>query len=108
MSAWLYQISPKFWTPERYRFEIWERQDWAWPVGQKVTRGKLPGVGDTVIFFYAPTGGDDPGVYGWAVVLEWLADSSRQLRFRPVAPSDYLKMHPWWETSTSAIVNKIR
>lgn len=108
MSTWLYQISPKLWSPEQYRFEVWERQDWAWPVGQKVTRGKVPAAGDTVVFFFSPTGGVDPGVYGWAVILAWLNDSDRELRFRPVAPSDYLKMDPWWDNNVSAIANRIR
>jgi hypothetical protein len=110
MSTWLYQIDQKSWSPERYRLEIWEGQDWAWPVGQKNPREREPKNGDTVVFFYAPTGGDDPGFYGWAVVLEWFElRSIKQLRFRPVAPSDHLKMHPWWnQQDASTLADKIR
>ncbi len=107
MSTWLYQISPQEWSPDRYRVEIWEGEKSAWPVGAKFTGGKTPQPGDTVVFFYSPTGGSDPGFYGWAVVLEWYETSSTPLYFRPVAPSDYLKMHPWWDTSASKLANMI-
>ena len=37
----------------------------------------------------------ESGVYGWAVIL--LLEETKELRFyfRPVAPSDQLKMRPW-------------
>lgn len=108
MSVWLYQINQRKWKPERYRLEIWEGQDWAWPVGQKLTRGRTPQAGDTVVFFYAPSGGTDAGFYGWAVVLEWFEASSAPLRFRPVAPSDCLKMDPWWGKRAAALADRIR
>lgn len=108
MSCWLYQINQKSWSPERYRYEIWEGQDWAWPVGQKVTRGRVPKAGDTVVFFYAPSGGADAGFYGWAVVLEWFETSSTPMRFRPAAPSDHLKMHPWWDKRAAALADRVR
>jgi hypothetical protein len=28
--------------------------------------------------------------------------------FRPVAPSDYLKMHPWWNTAAKDIADAVR
>lgn len=108
MSTWLYQISPKAWSPERYRFEIWEGERWAWPVGAKSTGGNVPQTGDIVVFFYSPTGGNDPGFYGWAVVLEWYDESSTPLHFRPVAPSDHLKMHPWWDDNASKLADQMR
>jgi hypothetical protein len=110
MSTWLYQIDQESWSPERYRLEIWEGQDWAWPVGKKNPGDKEPQNGDTVVFFYAPTGGHDPGFYGWAVVLEWFElRNIKELRFRPVAPSDHLKMHPWWnQHDASTLADKIR
>jgi hypothetical protein len=60
-----------------------------------------------MVFFYAPSGGNDPGFYGWAVVLEWLEDGS-YLYFRAVAPSDHLKMHPWWDDDARALADEIR
>jgi hypothetical protein len=107
MSAWLYQINQTLWSPERYRVEIWEGQDWAWPVGQKILKDHVPTIGDTLTFFYAPTGGSDPGFYGWAVILEWIAEGG-YLRFRAVAPSDHLKMHPWWDEKASHLADEIR
>jgi hypothetical protein len=108
MSMWLYQLSPGLWSPERYRLEIWEGERWNWPVGGKSGAGQVPKPGDTVVFFYAPSGGTDPGFYGWAVVLEWHEPASSQLYFRPTAPSDSLKMFPWWDRSAEQIANRIR
>ena len=28
--------------------------------------------------------------------------------FRPVAPSDHLKMHPWWDADAQALADQIR
>lgn len=65
-----------------------------------------PQAGDIVVFFYAPAGGADAGFYGWAVILEWL--ESKEIHFRPVCPSDLLKMCPWWDEHASDLVDKIR
>ena len=107
MSTWLYQINQKMWSPERYRIEIWEGEKWVWTVGSRSSAGKSPDAGDTVVFFYAPSSGKDSGFYGWAVVLEWL-EENHSLYFRPVAPSDHLKMHPWWDNRASALADEIR
>lgn len=107
MSTWLYQFSPQTWSPERYRLEIWEAEKWAWSVGQRAG-GKEPQAGDTVVFFCSPTGGKDPGFYGWAVVLEWFPTNDTPLYFRPVAPSDHLKMDPWWDDEAEDLANVIR
>jgi hypothetical protein len=108
MGMWLYQLSPRRWSPERYRLEIWEGEKWNWPVGDKPLPRDAPEPGDTVVFFYAPTGGKEPGFYGWAVVLEWYPDSESPLYFRPAAPSDHLKMHPWWNQTAASIADEIR
>ncbi len=108
MTTWLYQMSPKYWSPERYRYEIWEGEKWAWSVGSKAMGENVPQAGDTVIFFFAPSGGNDPGFYGWAVVIDWYSDSNTPLMFRPATPSDHLKMHPWWDESAQQLADKIR
>lgn len=107
MSMWMYQLNQTNWPPNRYRLEIWEGERWVWPVGQRLSGGELPKPGDTVVFFYAPSGGGDPGFYGWAIVLEWLDDISR-VYFRAAAPSDYLKMNPWWDDEARAVAEEIR
>ena len=108
MSTWLYQLATDVWSPERYRLEIWEGERWNWPVGRRSGDGELPKPGDTVVFFYSRSTGVDPGFYGWAVVLEWYELSSSQLYFRPTAPSDYLKMHPWWDDNAKRIADEVR
>jgi len=110
MSMWLYQMHQKLWEPQRYRVEIWERERWSWAVGRKVgATEELPRPGDTVVFFYAPGGGHDPGFYGWAVITEWLPqDEQDEMYFRPVAPSDHLKMHPWWDAEAKDLADQIR
>ena len=108
MATWLYQLSANVWSPERFRLEIWEGERWHWPVGGKSSGGTWPQPGDSVVFFYAPTHGTDPGFYGWAAVLEWYEDSSSPLYFRPTAPSDRLKMDPWWDDEAKELALEIR
>src|SRR5687768_6437765 len=108
MAMWFYQLSTELWGPERYRLEIWEGERWNWPVGGRSGGGDLPEPGDTVVFFYAPSGALEPGFYGWAVVLEWYSVSSNPLYFRPTSPSDFLKMCPWWNEEAQEIADAIR
>ncbi len=103
----MYQLNQKSWPPSRYRLEIWEGERWSWPVRKGLIKGEKIKAGDTIVFFYALTGGDDPGFYGWAVVLEWF-EENHDLYFRAVAPSDHLKMHPWWDEQAREIADKIR
>jgi hypothetical protein len=108
MTMWLYQMNQKLWEPQRYRVEIWEGERWSWSVGRTVGATKEPPrPGDTVVFFYAPAGGHDPGFYGWAVITEWLPEHD-EMYFRPVAPSDHLKMHPWGDEEADELANQIR
>jgi len=110
MSMWLYQMSQELWEPGQYRVDIWEGERWRWPVG-KIVGDAEPKQGDTVVFYYAQTGCADPGFYGWAVITEWLpraGDDQTRMYFRPVAPSDHLKMHPWWDKKAKALAKQIR
>ncbi|MBI4586022.1 MAG: hypothetical protein HY717_18590 [Planctomycetes bacterium] len=107
MSMWLYQINQKVWSPERFRLEIWEDERWQWPVGRIINADGSPLPGETIVFFYAPSGGKEPGFYGWAVLLEWLEDYKYML-FRPVTPTNHLKMHPWWNSKAMKLAEDIR
>jgi len=100
-------MNQQAWPPERYRLDIWENERWSWGVGRVSGAGHIPKPGDTMVFFYAPSGGAEPGFYGWAVVLEWV-DQERAFSFRPVSPSDRLKMCPWWDEEAAELANKIR
>lgn len=109
MSYWFYQINPQQWEPERFRIEIWENEPWSWTVGKAKLGGEEPESGDSVAFFYTRQG-DDPGFFGWAVVLGWHKghDGSRTLYFRPVTPTNHLKMHPWWDDEAKDLADKVR
>jgi hypothetical protein len=62
------------------------------------------------VFYYAKTHGTDPGFYGWAIVLEYhkAHDDSKSLYFRPVAPTNHLKMHPWWNEEAEDLAKDVR
>ena len=100
MAMWLYQLSQNDWPPNNYRLEVWEGERWAWPVRRMTGGDDPPREGDRVVFFYAPSRGSEAGFYGWAIVLDW-REEERSLYFRAVAPSDQLKMHPWWEAPSN-------
>src|SRR5687767_2565404 len=106
MAMWLYQINQAQWPPTSYRVDIWENERWSWPVGRKAS-STSPKPGDRVVFFYARSGGTEPGFFGWAVVLSWHEDE-RGMYFRPVSPSDHLKMHPWWDEAAKEIADAVR
>jgi len=106
MAMWLYQMNQRQWTPNSYRMDIWEGQRWAWGIGRKGTTGS-PQPGDRLLFFYAPSGGEEGGFNGWAIVLD-CHDDERGMYFRPVAPSDHLKMDPWWDDSARDIADLVR
>jgi hypothetical protein len=108
MAMWLYQLSEDEWSRNKYRLDIWEGERWEWGVGRVSASGSKPEPGDTVAFFYAPTGCDEPGFYGWAVILLWVSDEKSSFYFRPVAPSDRLKMHPWWDAKARKLADQIR
>jgi len=106
MSMWLYQLNATQWAPGIFRYEVNETQRWSWTYGQK--RGEsTPTAGDTVVFFYSPSGGDDPGIYGWAIV-ERCDVATNTLYFIPTAPTDWLKMDPWWDDDAKKLCDEIR
>ena len=105
MAFWLYQMSGSYWPHERYRSEVWEDAQTTWGFGKITPAGSSPQPGDMVILFYAKGGAVDPGIYGWAIVL-WR--NGKEIRFRPVSPSDYLKMNPLWNDEVSDIIDEIR
>ncbi len=110
MATWLYQLSADNWSPERYRVEIWEGERWNWSVGAMSGAGQQPAPGDIMLFFYAKSAQSvvkDPGFYGWGVILDWVA-KAREIHFRPAAPSDHLKMHPWWDDQAEQLADEIR
>ena len=108
MSTWMYQMNQQRWPPERYRLEIWEGERWNWPVGRKVPADETPLPGDVVVFFNSKSGAPDPGFYGWAVILEWYTVVPVNMYFRPVAPSDALKMNPWSDDHALTLADDIR
>jgi hypothetical protein len=109
---WLYQLSTEETSVNNYRLDVWENERWEWPVGQirGAKDGEAPEAGDIVAFFYTKNAGQDKmGFYGWAVVLHFGEYKKRSfVGFRPVYPSDYLKMDPWGEPNAINLADKIR
>lgn len=106
MSTWLYQLNQRDWPPEVFRYEVRENQRWRWRYG-KIIGDARPTAGDTLVFFYARTGGNDPGFYAWAVLDRW-DEENELLYFTPMPPTDYLKMNPWWGDEAGAVATEIR
>lgn len=106
MSTWLYQLNAQDWSPETFRYEIWEGKPWHWGYGRKQDKA-VPATGDTIVFFYAPSGCADPGFYGWAV-LDRHHPKEPLLYFTPATPTNHLKMDPWWDEDAKQLVDAIR
>ncbi len=104
MSMWLYQLSEEKWSTRLFLAEIWENQHWNWSYNQKRGDGD-PQRGDTVLFFYAPKDCDTPGVYGWGVIDRW---EPKTIYFTPTAPTNHLKMDPWWNEGAKVVADEIR
>ena len=112
---WLYQLNQTTWPPEIFRRDIWEGQPWHFRCGQircgdNQISSRKPGAptrGDVVVFFYCATDGKDHGIYGWGVVdrieenrstdLKGNPEFEDRLYFIPSAPTNHLKMDPWWD-----------
>jgi hypothetical protein len=106
MGCWLYQMNAKLYSHERYRTEVWEGNLVTnWGIGESKRKPKEVPLGDTIILFFTKTGAVDPGIYGWGVITLF---DKEVIDFRPVAPSDYLKMNPLWDDETSNIIDQIR
>ena len=59
------------------------------------------------MFFYAAGAGDDPGIYGWAVIDRY-DEENGTIYFIPTAPTNHLKMDPWWDDAVKKLTDDIR
>jgi hypothetical protein len=112
MAMWMYQLSQLIWPTDRFRLEIWEGERWRWNI-LKVQRmdpqRKGPRRGDILVFYYAPYGGEEGGFYGWGVITDvYETEKGNFLYFRPVTPTNFMKMCPWNDDKSREIVDKIR
>jgi hypothetical protein len=120
MTVWLYQLTADRWPTERFRLDIWEDELWSWEVGNIAdprSEERLPQPGDIVVFFYAQKGLRPPdfygwGFYGWAVVTKYEpkgpSAETKRIHFRPVAPTNRLKMFPWKGPVARTLADEIR
>lgn len=113
MGVWLYQISPmnEDWrlnNPQEYRNGVRENQQYTWDVGtirDTSNHQSLPVKGDLMTIFFVPTGNDEPGIYGWALINDY---ADKKITFTPVFPSDYIKHHPFWDDEIENMIKDIR
>jgi hypothetical protein len=107
MSTWLYQMSQTEWSPNAYRMEVWEGRSVPWPVGQMNSGGARPEEGDVIVLLFAPSRGPEGGFCGWGVVTKW-QERSKRVTYRPVSPTDRLKLCFWWDEDAKRIADGIR
>ena len=108
MTGWLYQMSVDYWDLEDYRLEVWEGQNVRWRVGQIDPNCKNEiEPGHIVYLFYVKSGNIEPGIYGWGIILNYNEEKGI-IHYRPVFPSDYLKMNPIWNDDVSLLMDNIR
>lgn len=99
-------MSTDYYSHERYRTEVWEGTTVTnWTIGESKRRPTGVQPGEIVILFFARTGAQDPGIYGWGIITFF---DGEVINFRPASPSDYLKMNPMWDKEVSDIVKEIR
>ena len=107
MTVWLYQMSAENYSIEDYREEIWEKEIVKWSTRNvRTLLDTKISPGDTVIFVFARTGAQEPGIYGWGIVTSYREEG--YISFRPTFPSDYLKMNPIWDDELSNLLDVIR
>ncbi len=108
MACWLYQINARNYSQERYRAEVWEGSvTQNWTLGESPNKPKDISLGDLIIFLFVKAGRRDPGIYGWGIVT-FFDKELEEIHFRPVPPSDYLKMNPVPEDKVHGIVGTIQ
>ncbi len=108
MKTWLYQLDAKKWSPNLFRCAIWEGRQWQWNRKRSRPADAVPDPGDALLFFYT-MGTKEPGIYGWGIIdrCEDFGDD-KMLNFTPTAPTNHLKVDPWWDTECERIVTEIR
>ena len=108
MAVWLYQMTADNYSPEEYRAEIWEGGLIKWPSG-KISSKSGYGIspGDIVVLVYVKSGAQEPGIFGWGIIVGFNEEKGH-IVFRPVYPSDFLKMCPIWDADVSALLDSIR
>lgn len=122
MAVWLYQMTADkrnkdAYSPGDYRKDVHEpprgvsfaaAPKTKWGVGKIRSKSGLPPrTLDLVVFFFAPAGNKEPGIYGWGVIHGYDA-ANRELSFCVVSPSDILKLRPAWDNDIKNLVDKIR
>ena len=99
-------MSADMWEETHYRLQVWEGNPVFWPTGQ--IKGRLrPSAGDRMFCWYAKTHSTSPGLCGWGVVLSYDSNGA-QIVWRPVFPSDFMKMHPLYDVTIAAKIDAIR
>lgn len=99
------------WTCDDFRREVREGRPLPRPWNEsdrKIYRlgGRPPQPGDLIVFWFASTGADSPGLCGVGVITEFGED--RQLRFRALPPTKTLQENPRRTARLQQLVDAIR
>jgi hypothetical protein len=103
---WLYQVNSEFWTVEDYRYDSWEGDVNEWMHGT-INGETDPQRGDIILVWFDKGTTEDPGLYGWGIVMD-MDHLEKSIAFRPVFPSDLIKMKPIFEDEIEEIVDKVK
>src|SRR5271157_2961526 len=113
MTGWLYQMiadkrTSGYWSHEQYQATVCEGKYTTYDVRKLRSKsGKKIQPGDILVLFYAWSGDSKGGIYGWGKVAQYNEERST-IKFRPMRPSDYLKMHPILDDEIKEITKIIR
>ena len=108
MKTWLYQLNSDKWATNLFRCAIWEGRQWQWNQNEIRPTTGIPAPGDVLLFFYTK-GSDEPGIYGWGIIDRCEKfDNKTMLNYTPTAPTNHLKVDPWWDDECEGITTEIR
>ncbi len=114
MKTWLYQLNGDKWSPNLFRCAIWEGRQWQWNQNEIRPTTGIPTPGDVLLFFYTmgtrdTDGTKASGIYGWGVIDRCEKfDNETMLNFTATAPTNQLKVDPWWDDECEGITTEIR
>ncbi len=111
MAVWLYQMTVDKYSPTQFRHDVVEGNKTSGFYSHMIRSksGNCPNWPDPIIFSFCPSGrrNPEPGIYGWGGINS--EDKfSDEIQFTPTRPTDFLKIHPAWDSDVKSLLKDIR